>query len=73
MDSTICFLEKRSNALFREKVHGLRQSVLGFDNRFFVKYEYGFDKKFAVFNTPLKLPLQNQLGFDGVIVKIAGT
>jgi len=37
MDSTFFFPEKRSNALFREKVHGLRQPILGFDNRFFVK------------------------------------
>ena len=69
MDSTFCFPKKRSNTLFREKVHGLRQSVLGFDNRFFVKLEYGFDKLFVDSNTPMKLPLQNQLGFDGVQCK----
>ncbi len=69
MDSAFCFPKMRSNAFFREKMYGLRQPILGFDNRFFVKYEYGFDKKFAVFNTPLKLPLQNQLSFDGVQCK----
>ena len=56
MNSTFCFPEKRSNALFREKEHGLRQPILVFDNRFPVKLEHGFNKNFAVFNTPRNYP-----------------